>query len=541
MKDLESQISFIDTKLIQLFGIKSLSDYNTVVYLDEITKTLDIKKINNVLPELKEVFPVKDFNFHKTENKIISAKHALNVLKTCFDIAMIPYEYNHNKKRKYLRLISSNIVLYKYIMQNQKETSEKRTIGEYIQTITNVGEISHHTVIKNVDLVNNIKKEHTVEFFFGLDTIYDTRCDEIRIALTSLVLGNVGIKNVQMDLISDKIRNSDIISEKFISDLINNPKLKLLNTEGDKGTLIPIPIVLGTKIFPNDFIFPLQMCTHHDMILTLGNISELKKISTLLTLKLTVNIVDFYAEMNKKLESGHQIEIEMGYEDGLKNAIRTMGGMWGFKWSEFSNPDKLKMKKDDNLKLDGNIVTLNTFTGFKITHPDKNVSVEYALKLIGENKYEFVSYDSKFNNIKYYVKKSGPIYEHVYNFNLVKDCDTISNISIIGQMNEKINKDDISFTCISNPTNKISSYRCNVDKLNKKVNTLFIISLPDNVHNNLFCSSSLYLSIETKSILKPFEITNSECCSYFWKKECREQIAKKCQEFIDLNNEKIQI
>ena len=94
MKDINEQIKFIDTKLLPLFGLKNIIDYNNYIKCELDTEEEEeqfIININNLLSEIKSIFPVKRFNLHKTDDKIKSYKQAINILKMCLEIANINY------------------------------------------------------------------------------------------------------------------------------------------------------------------------------------------------------------------------------------------------------------------------------------------------------------------------------------------------------------------------------------------------------------------------------------------------------------------
>ena len=133
MKSLEEQIKFIDVKLLPLFGINNLIDYSNEAKSDdyEDDDVTFLKKINAQLDDLKEKFPVKNFNFHKTKNKILSYSQAFRVLKLCLEIANIPHCVTQSTGVKALRLVQDNIVLTHYIKTSYR-MSEKRTSDSLI-------------------------------------------------------------------------------------------------------------------------------------------------------------------------------------------------------------------------------------------------------------------------------------------------------------------------------------------------------------------------------------------------------------------------
>jgi hypothetical protein len=186
----------------------------------------------------------------------------------------------------------------------------------------------------------------------------------------------------------------------------------------------------------------------------------------------------------------------------------------------------------NKIKMHGNEINILNFKGFKLEKNKDNLK-QKALNLVCNSEYDFVSFYSTINVTKYYVHKSESTYCHVYNLSLNLE-DTISNIKIIGQMLQKIDTNDISFACILNITNKLETFNCVVEKINKENDNL-LLSSKDNEHYNELCSNSLSLTINTKSENKPFEITNIEYQSYLWSSEIRNKFAQEGKVHIDLS------
>lgn len=124
MKKLIKQVIFLDKILLPIFGISSIYDYNTTICLQDLDEKALLEKINDVLPQFKQTFPVNNFNLHKTNHKILSVKQAFNLLKNCLTIAFIPFHISKSKQKKYLRLVCLNNILSKHVDKNQM--TEKR-------------------------------------------------------------------------------------------------------------------------------------------------------------------------------------------------------------------------------------------------------------------------------------------------------------------------------------------------------------------------------------------------------------------------------
>lgn len=136
MKDINEQIKLIDTKLLPLFGLKNVIDYNNYIKcdIDKKEEKNFIVKINELLHDIKNIFPVKRFNLHKTDNQIKSYKQSINILKMCLEIANINYVVNDFDDTKILRLNTTNFPLYRYIenMENISKNSDLRNSDLYI-------------------------------------------------------------------------------------------------------------------------------------------------------------------------------------------------------------------------------------------------------------------------------------------------------------------------------------------------------------------------------------------------------------------------
>jgi hypothetical protein len=107
MKSKSNQIQFLDTKLLPIYGFKSISDYESKISENDLSKNEKfIDNLNAIIIDFKKYFPIKDFSLHKTNNKIRDVKHAISFLKRCLSIAIIPFEFVIIKNIKWLRLIS---------------------------------------------------------------------------------------------------------------------------------------------------------------------------------------------------------------------------------------------------------------------------------------------------------------------------------------------------------------------------------------------------------------------------------------------------
>lgn len=537
MKDLKSQIKFIDKVMLPLFGIKSVCDYETIVYLDVIENTFDITQLNDILVKIKEIFPVKDFNFHKTHHTIISPKHAFNILKTCLNIALIPHSVDYKNKRKYLRLFSSNITLHNYIMQLQAETSDIRPF-EPSQSNYTPNYMHYHDglVHKSTydEMLDNIKKETVVEFIFNLDMIYNKEHNEIRIDIKSLMIESAAIKNIKIDICSTKLRNSDILARDFVQDLFKTSRVKLLNnTDHNSGDYFPL--LFNTPIINESFVFPLGLITHTTLILAIDNVFNASKITNLLELKLSMSTIEFYSDFNKRLPL--PITIPIVVRD-MNTSIMVTSGMWDF---STYRPSRNRIIPTDRFKDEthGSEITLYQINGFKLDTKFTHSNMMYnAIQLIcnSTNPYNFITFRSQINidNHKYWVKKSECTYEHCYVFYTETHPDTISNISIVGQLLEQIDVDQyiISFSYKS-LSNVLETTNCCIEKFSTDLVAL------SSTNNHYVCRCSDYnplcLVVTTNSTTKPISIINVEYDNYVWNNSYRTKFVENGNVMVDLS------
>src|SRR5437016_6039646 len=131
MKSIEEQIKFIDKTLLPIYGIKNIIDYDSIVSLNKLNDDKKIiKKLNNVIDEFREIFPIKNFSLHKTKYKIEDSKHSFNFLKLVLSSAKVPYDIIKKKDDTVVRLISENKILYKYIMNSHGTSDNRHFEGE---------------------------------------------------------------------------------------------------------------------------------------------------------------------------------------------------------------------------------------------------------------------------------------------------------------------------------------------------------------------------------------------------------------------------
>lgn len=328
MKSLEEQIKFIDTVLLPLFGITNVVDFTG--FIDTSKLNIDLNKLNENLQEFRKVFPVKNFNLHKTNYQIISQDQAFNVLKKCLDITNVQYELNKSG----LRLIPVNNILKRYIKNTYKMSSERtkeKTVIEHDEIEESIVG-SKFSGIKyqftNDDLIKNIKKEHTYSFqiqpFYYMDdkakinyqllkskqenyiidedTLEDIshffNKKSLKIDLFSFYLGNKNIKSFKCTFKSKKINGIEPISKQYL-DLIFSKTCYGFSVfdNGDK-------FVNGGELLPPNVILLNSLNRFSNNYLIIYDNPKIALILDFLICDIDIVYVDFYKE----------------FEDNLKNA-----------------------------------------------------------------------------------------------------------------------------------------------------------------------------------------------------------------------------
>ncbi len=116
------QIKFVD-ELLEIYGIKGLSDYKSEVSQGDITDDM-INKINNKMDDFKKYFQTKGFNLQRVNYKITNQSLALAFIKNCINYIGMNFDIVRSKNKTSVRLKPLNKMLYTYI--NTKTMSDIR-------------------------------------------------------------------------------------------------------------------------------------------------------------------------------------------------------------------------------------------------------------------------------------------------------------------------------------------------------------------------------------------------------------------------------
>jgi hypothetical protein len=373
MKSLYLQIEFIDKKLLPIFGISCVTDYENKIYIDEKEQhnnNINLEQLNELITEFREVFNSKNFSLHKSNYKINGPKQAINLLKTCLVITSIPHDIGLVGGKKILRLISKNNTLEEYI-NNQKynKMSENRNLSDNKLVNSNIyTEILNPTqsvkkeikqILTQYELAEQIKKTHYFEYILDPSKLisiftneFNKKNDIMKINLKKY-FGNKSINCLKLEFKSKQYDGIDIVSPNFLQHFTKNITYDLcisstrvyVNTIGNDTIDNDMNTTSNCKnLLISNIIIPLKSLYYHNVIINLHDFDEIKSLLNNLELKMCGSYVDFYTETENKL---NKIPFEFNLEhNNLFNKLRIMHGMAGLAFSSWQTEnDFLKIMK----------------------------------------------------------------------------------------------------------------------------------------------------------------------------------------------------
>jgi hypothetical protein len=426
MKQLIKQIEFINNTLLPIFGISNLTNYDKIICLqnfDEIENL--VENLNKILDDFKEVFPIKNFNLHKTNNKIISHNNAFNFLKKCLEVAMIPFSCYSSDNKKYLRLISINKTLYRFIMENNTESSEIRSSEDKIikidELVNKIDDSDKKKVIKGEDIIKEIKKEYNYNFMVRPnDVLKDGRYD---IDLKNYELNDKIIKSCKITLKSMQEDNKDIISLDFI----NSKLLKALYAIEIGGSVaFRANFVNGMNIIPTNVLLMNNLLMYHQAHLVIHKIDDIASIINILIFDIEVIYVDLYERMNALCVPSNHVEFML--EKNMSESVKliyaeNMGGCAG----------NINIKENNEMDFIGDIkydeTSIGSVKGLRINDSKSN---QECLKLLIAKNPNFVVYNHLLDesNVKKYATNNDGKIINKYNFMILRNGDLVSNVTL---------------------------------------------------------------------------------------------------------------
>ena len=498
MKHLKDQIKFIDTKLLSIYGFKNLLDYSHIINITDTDDLLiDLVKLNELIGEFRKIFHSKNFSLHKTQYKILTKSQAICLLKTCLEITSIPHDISLKKNKKYLRLISKNNILDNYI--NSLKMTENRTFET--KNITSRGiktENLYYTssvldpkismfgikermpfeVITKKQLNDRIKKIHKYEFILNprklLITLNDEECNVQHVNIHNMFTINLKhygledkiLKSLKIEFITKKINSHPIISEHYISHLTD--KINYIMVIGEQiiweSKCTASNCILDNVLIPTNCL----KGPGQEIYLQIINIEELLSVIDNLEIKVNIEYVDLYAELDKKIQS-MILEQEICVNDKY-NVFRIMLGTSGMRFSKYLTKDEYVKRYKIKNNIDVEPPDDDDLNNLLVENIGKNISifgidgciVQYDKKLFKLNindffklndKINFLSYDKTYKikkELSYHKIISNDVFIHNYlinlntNDNLKLDLDMLPKlISKLEIGISKINVQDI--------------------------------------------------------------------------------------------------
>ncbi len=310
MKSKIKQIEFMDKIMLPIYNIKSLVDYDKSISLVELNKTNNLLiNLNNILPNFKKTFPVKDFNLHKTNNKIESVTQSLSVLKKALFIASVPHECITKHGVTYLRLLSQNNILYNYInkMSEIRDNNIVKSNDTFIPIMPNTFmpilpmPAMLRPTISYDDLVANIKKEKSYQITLpvAVDDFYKFK---IHIGDHNLPFLRKNIRSLKFNIRSKKNTNgTDLIDQKDLVKLFEETDV-LFEFNGNIGFMRKF--ATNTNIL-DDIILPIEYATYTSFTIILDKIQSLNILKNIIDIEIDITTIEFNKEFSNKIKFSH--------------------------------------------------------------------------------------------------------------------------------------------------------------------------------------------------------------------------------------------
>lgn len=331
MKDLIKQIQFVDTILLPIFGMKSVTDFETKLNLQRNKETENtINKLNNNLDKLKEVFKVKEFNLHKSGNKVTTWGQAIGILRKCLNLVGINYELVKEKGNNYVRLIKNNIILENYI--KHKEMSEIREFELNEEKVTedaNVKNVNRfkplsqeealelsspkkNGTITEEELKNSIKRIEVEECYVPLYNVIDSiNSENIVLNNRHIEIMNHNTTYFEVQFLAKKKNDKILVDQELIDKTFYGQKF-----DYNIGTALFSPEVILQKnksIYPENKVLPFETAYFSHRELKIYTQSDLSDIKDFVLIKIINHKPIFKKKIIMKLNDLY--ECIMNYDD----------------------------------------------------------------------------------------------------------------------------------------------------------------------------------------------------------------------------------
>lgn len=311
VKSKEKQLELIDHIILPIYGFKSLQDYQYTLSSDLLSKdnTL-VERINQIIPLIKQCFPVKSFNFYKINDHITDYKQAFSILKKCLEISSVPYELSYktknNIKNKHLRLVNenSNVVL------NYNKMSSRRISLDNVSN-PNLPLQRYNDLIKTM-------KFNTYTYIIPIEpfVLQTSYIQKIRLSTSSLNIISGWIKDLRIELLDNN------------GELYKNAELEYELSV--MASCIHHGIIKNNNLIPYEVVLPFGVSYYHSSELTLMSYGK-NQIESTKSIKLTI-----IKSLEPLLTENYpELEIPWGSYPiiGRRNCIRCMNGMLGMAYT----------------------------------------------------------------------------------------------------------------------------------------------------------------------------------------------------------------
>lgn len=560
MKDINKQIKFIDTKLLPLFGLENIKDYVNYIkcsLYDENEEKEFIKKINDLLIDIKTIFPVKRFNLHKTDNKIKSYRQAINILKMCLEIANITYTVDKLDNKTILRLTTINLFLYRYIEKMEK-TSELRQNEPLVNGVQFLqpGTKEAHKTYQNYtsdDLKKQIKSTKTSHIIFKFKNFIKNNDGKKVFELPLNLLNSLNISTIKFsknDLFD--IKQNKIVGKYYI----------LLNRY---GYMIDGEFEFNKNLIPNDIIIPLNLSLYCDLTLfiPLININDgnydgffINNLEFETPNDFFINNLEFEIEFSEPIFYKSFQEKLLNEKDCfLTQEFDNKTLLYDFNQKDFIVQKdnviyELKEEEEENdskiyifdVEYNINKIKLGDLIGYEFSYTPNIAKPPFLYALVKKNcafiKSTF-SYCSglpdKYTKRHLFTEKiSDNNYKHILDITFIRHHDTIGNINIIQKFEnfEKI-KVECKFSNLSdNPiipiTLKEKIYEEKNGFITNKSKVMYFVELENkqiNLLNNVG-GVTIRFTLESEQPLNIFDYIWFSYDIYIYETEIRKNITK---------------
>jgi hypothetical protein len=571
MKDINKQIEFIDTKLLPLFGLENIKDYVNYIKcsFDDQTKEKEfIKKINDLLSDIKTLFPIKRFNLHKTDNKIMTYKQAVNILKMCLEIANINYTIDKLNDKSIMRLNTINLFLYKYIqtMNPTEKTSDLRQNNSVLSGILNNTPITPNTSIAQY-LRPGTKEAHKIYTNYTTNDlrkqIKTAKTSHIMISLRHFISNIDGKKILEIPL--NLIESLNISAIKFAENKSFDIKEYIFDKyyilSNRYGYMIDGEFEFYKNLIPNNIILPLNLSLWCDLKLYIPLNIDNEKIFDILTYEIyfEIEFVEpiFYKSFQEKLLSEKDCFLLQEFDNKIL--------VYDFNQKDFivqkDNKNYVVKEKEDindndsiifmeDTKYNVNKIKIGDLNGYEFTYTPNYCKPNFIMALIIKKcnfiRSKFIyrtglSGDKYTKTILFTEKISDNNFKHIlnisFNTHFNTHFDTIGNINIIKNFKnfEKI-KVECKFSGLNNVCIPITLKEKLYDKndfITQNSKVMYFSEL-ENKQINLLnkYDFTLRLVLESNESLNLFQYINFIYDIYYYDMPIRKKISK-LENFID--------